>query len=302
MLKEVTSWFDVANKSRGVVSDVQVDQASELWNQTKVQLDAAQSLFSQEDVVVEQSKDSQVTVETTPLTFGSWVTVDRVKAMLTLSSTATMELKVQSAESLQPNILPVMLLDKTGRAVSSGLVHLQQDGNLWKGSMKVSAMNASDIVSIAIAAQQGLAKQQIDVVALFPNKVQAVNVPDNESGKTRVAEIELSKGESENAIIKLKVVSINGPKEFPATTNVVLFDEQSRIVACGVQSQSIRVDGGPSVNDLTIDVGVLQEFQHSVGSNLSSKRRGDISTDGKQMGSVLRISGNRCPNRSTLRR
>ena len=126
----------------------------------------------------------------------------------------------------------------------------------------IDHLGADAIASIAIATQQGQVKQQIDVVDLFPNKAQAVNVPDNESGKTCVAEIELSKGEIENAIIRLKVISINGPKKFPVTTNVVMFDGRSRIVACGEQSQSIRVDGRPSVNDLTIDVGKLQKFSN----------------------------------------
>ncbi len=262
MLKDVTSWFDVANKSCGVVCDVQVDQASELWNQTKVQLDTTQSLFSQKDVVVEPSKESQATISTTPQTFGKWVTADRVKEMLTLPSTSKMELKLQSADNLESTTLPVMLLDKSSRTLSSGGVQLQQDGSLWKGSMKVSAMNATDVASIAIATQQGQVKQQIDVVALVPNKAQAVNMPDSANGKTCVARIELSRGDSENPIIRLRVVSINGPQEFPVTTNVELFDEQSKIVVCGEQSQSIRVDGGPSVNDLTFEIGMLQKFSN----------------------------------------
>ncbi|MCA9049138.1 MAG: HEAT repeat domain-containing protein [Planctomycetaceae bacterium] len=283
MLKEVTSWFDPADKSRGVVSDVQIDQPSEYWNHAKVQLDATLTLFPPADADAAgtpptsdaaSAAKTTGTVPTTPLEFGKWVNVDGVQAMVTMASIYRMELKIRSVQKPATESLAVVIFNQAGYAVSSGTVTLEQTDDGWIGSMKVSAMRAEETSSIAIAGQQGPNRQTLTTTPVEFGKTQIVNITDHESGKTRAAEIELSKNEDDHTNLRLKIVSINGPQEFPVTTNVLLFDEQKQLVASGEVTQSIRVDGQPYVGDLVLDFGVVPQSSqlHAAAVSLRNGR------------------------------
>ncbi|MCA9010110.1 MAG: hypothetical protein KDB01_10215 [Planctomycetaceae bacterium] len=257
MLKELTSWFDAANKSRAVVSDVEINKPSDLWNQAKTQLDKTERLFSRPTEVADRSNASSVTLQTTPIEFGHWTAIDDVQVMLTVASIKSLILKVETKQEPAIARLTIVLFDSQGRPFECGSVALQQIDDKWAGELLLSNIDASNLTEIAVAGRGGDNARTISVEPIQIGISQPVNFPDNQQGKTRAAELEVTQPENSDLMARVKVVSVNGPKGFPVVVDVILFDGQDQPIRCAQHRESFRVDGKPDIHDVVVNLGAI---------------------------------------------
>lgn len=254
MLKEVTSWFDPDNKSRGVVVDVKADEPSMLWDDAQRQISRTKELFAVTEEADAQFEVKQAELKSTRIEFGRWTKLDGLDLILTVSSPLGLAIKVRTQPSPATELLPVLLFDPRGRMVECGTVTLQESEGVWAGMLNLGTIDATEIASIAVGGRSG---PQSNVVETFDANLgdsMAMRVADRDNKRTRVAEFKLERAEDGLFQAQAKVVSIDGPKGFPVFVDIALFDQHGQYISAGRAVESFLVKGEPDIHDVRVSL------------------------------------------------
>jgi len=249
ILKEITSWFDPAVKSRGVLENLRLNQPSDLHAAAMQQVESSRQLFGGAPA------RQKLTVKTFPIVFGQRTKVGPYRVMLTLTGPWMTSAKVEAQDESVAGDFPMVLLDENGRPLFATNVTLHADGDVRHGEAKLGNSKVlGDVRSLLIPnlPHTSDSERAIDVIPCRWDEPIDVNIagPDDD---TRAYKIRLTTNDEGVSQAKVSVASQAGPAEFLLDLSVVLFDESGQIVSAGRKNGSLRVEHGLVETAYTVD-------------------------------------------------
>lgn len=256
MLKEVVSWFDIENKSRGTIEDVAVNGESDLYRAAKTQVNASRQLFGEQDV------DQQATVNPIPIVFGKRTEIGSYTATLTVVGPWNAAIKIETDDKDAPTEVPVLLLDQEHRLLFAKTVALSTEGDIRRGEAGLGSSQAlGKIHSIVLPGASQIPGNRRSVSVSEPkwNESTKVNAADRSEPSTRVYELRLTRDDDGTSNAKLTVASHKGPAKFLLDLSVVLFDEQDQVIAAGMHNGTMLVKSGIVEEQFDIPLGTIAD-------------------------------------------
>ena len=266
MLRDVVSWFDPENKSRGVIEDVSAaGPQSSLLSQTRLQVDRSRKLFSGEGESRERAK-----VAVIPLVFGEVMRHGPVEMKLTMPDRFHLELHVSTTDTSASRI-PIAVFDDQHRPIVAATVEFtKSEAGRKRGSAMLrtsSLWNEARFVSLS-----GMEKtaDAVDIAYVVPfrwDEPISVNVPEIQRThdkrpaplKTRAWKVRVARGVDGSAKGTVEIVSVDGPHQRNFDVSLALLDPNGRLIAAGTNATSLMIKSPPVEESFEIDLGVIPD-------------------------------------------
>jgi len=266
MLKEVVSWFENDNKSRGTVEKVAIDGDRTLLDEALKQVETSRRLFSGAG-----ESSQQMSVATVPFALGKPIRIGPYELVVSVKSLWQVVVSVITKDQRAAANVPLVFLDAENRPLLAPSVTLTERDGVRRGSVELSGSSVWKNVTTIAVPVSGQKQAPLKVVPLEWGKTLAVNIADSKpasefvfdgdalgrEGRTRIFQVKAERSGDGSATVTLDVVSIDGMQEFLLDVPVGLFDKTGKLIAAGHHSGKLRVESDPVEEHLVIDVGKL---------------------------------------------
>jgi len=256
LLKDVVSWFDPDDKSRGVVEDVRVNQPSASFQQAMDQIEASRQLFGEKRT--ERTKRSVVAV---PFALGRRLQVGPYSVLFAFADRLNVEVNIEARDKAA-DVVPLLLLDEQDRALFATNVSLAAKDGKKQGSAKLGFSQALADVRSLVMPGVSPDKGSAHTVSVLPcrwDEPLEISICDQAKGKTCAYEVLLTRSANGHARAKLSLASQDGPKEFLLDVSAALLDEDGRLVAAGLNNASLHVERSLVEAEHGIDLGPVDD-------------------------------------------
>lgn len=267
MLKEVVSWFDPANKSRGVIEEIRLNAGRELLEESLAQADAARKLFAGEG----EPRD-RVTLPAAPFRLGEEIAEGPYRLRFTWPERHRVAIDVSTSDLGAPSRFPVCIFDEHGAVLFAPTVELADKEGKRQGRVELRASrvwNAARFVSVPGSPAADGAGRRIETPAI-PFRWQEA-LPINATGLshgwgaaesahkvgTRAFRVQVDRTQQGSARAKLDVVSIDGPKEFYLDLSLALVGRDHELLAAGRLETKLLVESEAVEKQFEIDLGAI---------------------------------------------
>src|SRR5262249_6184281 len=132
MLKEVVSWFNPEEKSRGAIEDVRVDGDRARLDDALRQVQSARALFGGKG-----EPDLRIDVATVPFALGRATRLGPYEVRVAMQDDYTVALSASTADRNAPGTVPVGFLDEKGRLLFAPSVTLKDQAGARRGSVAI---------------------------------------------------------------------------------------------------------------------------------------------------------------------
>ncbi len=271
MLKEVTSWFDPAKQSRGVVEDVQINAGRGVLDEARAQVEAARKLFGGEG-----APRDRVLMLTAPFRLGEGIDAGPYQLRFKLPEQRIVALDVSTSDLNAPAQVPVCVFDAEGRLLFAPTVALAEEGGKRQGRVELrgsQVWNTARFISFPGRPPAGDAVPGVDAAAVpFRwNEPMSINAWDSNEGKlhrdegeeqpraarTCAFRVQVNRRDDGSARAKLDVVSIDGPREFYLDLSLALVSSEQELLAAGNVATSLRVESSAVERQYEIELGTV---------------------------------------------
>jgi hypothetical protein len=250
LLRTVESWFDPAEKSRGVVENVRIDEPSDLADEAERQVEAYRELFEADASA--NSISATTPVDTLPFQLGQPLTVGPVNVVFTLDEKDHLVARcIASAGDVEVGqSVTVLLLDDKNALLQAGHVQfVAENGQLRaeKSFGKSYALrNVSRFVIVGLGGAStvaGAERRQLRVlpITLGAEPLRTRGIAD-ESGKTQMVDVTLRQIGPSQSVVVIHFISSDSPQEFQFDLSAAAFDKSGRLVAAASRPGVLRVE------------------------------------------------------------
>jgi hypothetical protein len=255
MVRTVESWFDPAEPSRGVVTDVQIDQPSELADEAEQQVAAYRDVFDapapdEASVAATQSLTTLPFKLGQPLTIGSANVVFRLEGATEYALQLVLQCTADAGGVAAGDAVTALLLDARGALVQAGhAIFVEEDGRLVAKTSFGHSYALSTVARFVIdgvgdpSIVAGAERQQLRVVsATMDSGATRTRGVSDESGSTQVVDVAVRRKDTGEAVAAVHFLSKENMIGFELDATVAAFDRGGRVVAVGSKAGHVRVD------------------------------------------------------------
>lgn len=271
MLKEVVSWFNPDNKSRGVVEDVQINAGRELLDASLAQVEAARKLFAGEG----EPADG-VALPSAPFRLGEEIRLGPYRLRFTLPKPRIVSVQVSTSDVDVPVQVPICIFDEQGGLLFAPTITLVDQDGKRQGQVELRGSrvwNEAWFVAVPGSNLRKDAGRRVEAAAFgFRwNESLAINVPGarnrhlrRDAGQgpqpnvlTRAFRVRVNRNQDGSARATVEMVSINGPKEFYLDLSLALVSRDHELLSSGSLATELRVESEPVEKPFEIDLGTV---------------------------------------------
>ncbi|BBO33142.1 HEAT repeat domain-containing protein [Lacipirellula parvula] len=250
LIRSAESWFKADEKSRGVVSDVRIDEPSPAADAALRQVAAFQEVFAVDSAASAAEPHATQTVDTLPFKLGQPRTIGAAEVLFTLNGKQQLVLRAtRRADAESPgDRVTVLLLDKQDRLLQAGSVEFT--GTEAEQTAEISFGGSYALRNVARYAIAGLGNvatlpdaepRSLHTFALVADKPTPIRGVADPSGKTRVVDAMLQRDADGDLVATLGVVSRDGMQQFEVDASLAMFDQAGKLLAAASKSDSITV-------------------------------------------------------------
>jgi HEAT repeat protein len=253
LLKTAESWFDPAEKARGVVADVRIDEPSELAEAAQQQVSAYRDVFESPADAAEASAATRP-VQTLPFRLGHPVAIGPARVVFTLAANEHLMLQCSApaeANGLAPgDEVRVVLLDDADRVLhATAAKFVAESANLtataslgWSWSLGSAARFVIDGLG-DLSSLPGAKARQLRIVrpndGAAPRVVQGIA---DASDKTRLVDVAVNRRGDGSSAVVVRFASQDELNEFQLTASIAAFDDAGELLAAASKVDRLRVE------------------------------------------------------------
>jgi hypothetical protein len=253
LLKTAESWFDPAEKARGIVADVQIDEPSELAEEAKQQVAAYGDVFEPPTDAADAPAATRA-VHTLPFRLGQPVAIGPARVVFTLAANEHLMLECTASSDADGRAageaVRVVLLDDADRVLHAIAAEFVADGAKLKATTSLgwswSLGSAARVVIEGlgdVASLPGAEERQLRIVrpndAAAPGAVQGIA---DASDKTQLVDVAVNRRGDGSSAVVVRFASQDEWNEFELTASIAAFDDAGKLLAAVSKVDRLRVE------------------------------------------------------------
>lgn len=251
LLQTVESWFDPAEKSRGVVTNVKLNDSSPLAEEAERQIAAYREVF-ETPAAGNEGEPATITVETLPFELGRPLQIGPAAVVFTLGEKSRLLARctapagaVEAGQSVN-----VLLLDDKDALLQAGCARFvgEKDGLRAEASFgrSYALRDATRFAIVGLGDTAGVFRAEQRPLRVFPvvpgAEPQRVRGIADRSGKTQVLDAALQPSNDGQTKVAVHVISSDGPQEFQFDVSAAVFDKTGRLMAATSKQGFLKVE------------------------------------------------------------
>lgn len=265
MLRDVVSWFNPEDKSRGFVRDILLNgPRGSLLKEGREQVERSRKLFSSNGEPQGRARLSLV-----PLRLGEVMRAGPIDVRITMPDLLHLEIHASTSD-LGASRIPVAVFDDRQRQLFAATIELtKNEAGRKRGSIKFSpspAWNDAQFVGLS-SGDKEVEETSVASVAPFrwdePVSVNVPGFPGERNGRspassgTRAWRVRAVRGDRNTAKGTVDIVSTDGPHQRDVDVSLALLDQNGRLIAAGHQFKSVMIKSPPVEESFEIDLGAI---------------------------------------------